>query len=412
MVNEHLLILDVGNNKRAAEPTLSSSEHMNAAQESRTQTNENAKHFIRENSSKRTEHNVGEQEAENLGFSRSPQFDSIFLDDSKQKKGYLNSLKKRLTFSNPPKNSDTDTFLCELSAQFDAKMNLLDNITIPDDDVKEHGFGEKWSYFTKEENEAMLTEATNHSLLSMTVTSQNACHVSPAKQIANFQEFDDHKTTKNDSVVTPQTQDLDRHHDASCPIEQEVALSPTSSAANGRFRDEPQTKNPGSQQVRRRRRRNPAANQSKSKPSGEINGSSRRTSDPLPTFGLSEENKHDEVIYDVPKPVALSQPRRAHVNTEKRTRRLRANRRQEILNKRNSTELQMQVSPEIDSINSVQNVKLRSSSPVEQASFFDRAKVSDLIYAYLVCCTVLYDISTVVFFYAPFCDFMHALNVN
>uniref|UniRef100_H2XNJ8 Delphilin n=1 Tax=Ciona intestinalis TaxID=7719 RepID=H2XNJ8_CIOIN len=55
-------------------------------------------------------------------------------DELRQKKGYLSSIKKRLTFSRPPKNTDTDTFLTELSAQFDEAMNLIDDIVLPEEE--------------------------------------------------------------------------------------------------------------------------------------------------------------------------------------------------------------------------------------------------------------------------------------
>uniref|UniRef100_H2Y8Z3 Uncharacterized protein n=1 Tax=Ciona savignyi TaxID=51511 RepID=H2Y8Z3_CIOSA len=79
-------------------------------------------------------------------------------DELRQKKGYLSSIKKRLTFSRPPKNTDTDTFLNELSAQFDEAMNLIDDIELSEEDEKIK-YGEKWSYVPKNELETTRQEA-------------------------------------------------------------------------------------------------------------------------------------------------------------------------------------------------------------------------------------------------------------
>lgn len=58
-----------------------------------------------------------------------------------------NNLTRRLTFSRPPKNADTETFLNELYAQFDKDMNLLGDLDLDFESATEPSkFGSKWSY--------------------------------------------------------------------------------------------------------------------------------------------------------------------------------------------------------------------------------------------------------------------------
>ena len=316
------------------------------------------------------------------GFCRSPEFDSTFLDDSKQKKNYLNALKKRLTFSNPPKNSDTDTFLCEISAQFDAEMNLLDDIEIAEDDSKDHKFGEKWSYLPKPEHNRSATEPSvlNDPLLEA-VKELDSYHMNITSGFrANHKAFD--QSDKNQFLRDP----IPEADDAP-PFPTNLGnISPPSATSASQLTNLPQeaqhTRPNREERVRRRRRRNPDTASKKSEtarqstPQEEI--PSRRLSVPLQVLLQSDESarQDDAVIYDVPKPATTVAPlRRPHVNVEKRTRRSRANRRNEK-SKRNSTELRMHVWNENDFANPTDGVKMRSSSPVDQATFFDRAKVS------------------------------------
>ncbi|CAK8685246.1 unnamed protein product [Clavelina lepadiformis] len=277
-------------------------------------------------------------------------------DDSlKHTRSYLNSLKKRLTFSRPPKTNDTDTFLCELSAQFDKEMNLLDDIEIVEEEDKtEFKFGEKWSYLPKND--------------------QSISTSSRAIQQASLDEFiqntESNQTANN--VTNPEKPPLIESRSSPNVVLQQGQEKPSGN------RDS---------RVRRRRRRNLGNNninngvEGQSQTTAQEDMTSRRTSLPasaLNFLSCAEQPvcyEDDKVIYDVPKPTATQ--RRAHVNVEKRSRRSRANRSMSTAAKRNSSEIRMHVWTENDlsSANSVDYpVKMRSSSPTDQVSFFDRAK--------------------------------------
>ena len=271
-------------------------------------------------------------------------FNDFSFDDSK-KKGYLSSLKKKLTFSRPPKNADTDTFLNELSAQFDEEMHLVDDLQIDEEDeANKIKYGEKWSYTPSQET-TNETQETNPS------------------QKSNQEELSGLPTSLP-------------------PPEESVAPSPLPEQQPSE-----ETATVDRQRVRRRRRR---VQNNDVKPRAETTMSVyqpdiviepvKRISDPLIEQRLmaSQTPKEEEVVYDVPKPVTTQ--RRAHINVERR-RRTRASRNAATASKRNSTELRMhvwmqnenQLVPELNSI--TESVKLRSHSPTEQTSFLDRAKV-------------------------------------
>nr|XP_039255613.1 uncharacterized protein LOC120332437 [Styela clava]XP_039255614.1 uncharacterized protein LOC120332437 [Styela clava] len=79
--------------------------------------------------------------------------DSFFMgnDSPVLENGFFGrNSKKRLTFSRPPKNSDTEAFLTELSAQFDDDLNILDDLAKAlqqQADASAHpNFGSKWTY--------------------------------------------------------------------------------------------------------------------------------------------------------------------------------------------------------------------------------------------------------------------------
>ena len=308
-----------------------------------------------------------------LHSSRSPDFDSIFLDDSKHKKGYLNALKKKLTFSNPPKSSDTDTFLCELSTQFDAEMNLIDDIQIVDKEPSNFNFGEKWSYVPN--SQVVADEPTSHEVSDDISLIQNQTVQSHSEQETSCEQstfYSPAPVSFEEDITPPFPTNLSDFAPAN-PVFSTVAEST----------NEAKTENPNrSERVRRRRRRDDRASKKRSESTAspaQDDSALRRKSCPFPALPLeisSSPVPENEVIYDVPKPAVATQPRRAHVNVEKRTRRSRANRRNATTNKRNSTELRMHVWTEED-LNSEPSdpVRLRSSSPTEQSSFFERAKV-------------------------------------
>nr|XP_004225831.2 delphilin-like [Ciona intestinalis] len=252
-------------------------------------------------------------------------------DELRQKKGYLSSIKKRLTFSRPPKNTDTDTFLTELSAQFDEAMNLIDDIVLPEEEetIK---YGEKWSYLPKAEPEPEL------------------------------------ESTKQEAPVVT-TEEI-----VSLPEPSPVAEPVSGQRSTDRER------------VRRRRRRGTESSVSKI----DDMSSPPTQSPPIPNFPVpvaAQTSQQEEVIYDVPRPVVTQTQtmRRPHINVERRSRRSRANRPLSMSAKRNSAEVRMHVWTESDinigkyeldppTKNDEGRVTLRSTSPVENTSFFDRAK--------------------------------------
>ena len=340
-------------------------------------------------SEKKTERTNFQRDVNSRLSCRSPGFDAIFLDDSKQKKSYLSALKKKLSFTSTPKATDTDTFLCELSAQFDSEMNLLDDIQIPDEEHNaQPKYGEKWSYLpNKSEPEADVTEnpasVTNiDDVINEKMSMQEQNGSTPNVIVQNSKDKKDaipasNGSFNNDELDTPPFPvNLDnlpaKNRSTSLRIPQET------SDIEGPNRTE---------RVRRRRRRNAEniakRHQIRSEIPEEQDSALQRVTDsfssiPQPSNETNLPNHYqDEIIYDIPKPTHQTQ-RRAHVNVEKRSRRTRANRKAATLNKRNSTELRMHVWNENDLLepNKPEGaVKLRSSSPVDQVSFFDKAKV-------------------------------------
>ena len=325
-------------------------------------------------------------EVQKSGFSRSPEFEGIFLDRSKQKKSYFKTPFKM----RPSKPTDTDTFLSEISTQVDPDLNvLLDDLVIADDDVKKDlKFGEKWSYLPKPENDKSPITSISEDPLMEAVKALDPHGAGNSEYQEEFLKESKNRSQYNNFIRDPISEE---DHDVVPPFPTDLESITTGSASFTNAAANPQelktsTKEETNREerVRRRRRRNadPASKQNET-PSRRTEAekiSARRLSVPLQLLQNDADStrQDDAVIYDVPKPATTVAPqRRAHVNIEKRSRRSRANnRRNASLNKRNSTELRMHVWNENDLADPTDGVKLRSSSPVEQGTFYDRAKVS------------------------------------
>uniref|UniRef100_F6TJS8 Uncharacterized protein n=1 Tax=Ciona intestinalis TaxID=7719 RepID=F6TJS8_CIOIN len=121
-------------------------------------------------------------------------------DELRQKKGYLSSIKKRLTFSRPPKNTDTDTFLTELSAQFDEAMNLIDDIVLPEEEetIK---YGEKWSYLPKAEPEPELESTKRGTESSVSKIDDMSSPPTQSPPIPNFPVPVAAQTSQQEEVI-------------------------------------------------------------------------------------------------------------------------------------------------------------------------------------------------------------------
>lgn len=359
-------------NKRAERNSLSASNRKTSVTDGNAANNDSAfeSNFRRDSSSQQS--------------CRSPRFDAIFLDDSKQKKNYLSALKKKLPFSSTPKVSDTDTFLCELSAQFDSEMNLLDDIQIFDDELgAQTKFGEKWSYLPKPSPEPVptntsecVTNVDDYINRKLSIKDENNHDNAPRKLNYRRDEIQDPDPTfvNEETEVPPFPVNLDslpssggRSMSMRLPDEINDAEIPVRS-----------------ERVRRRRRRNPDNIAKRHQIRSEIpevqDSALQRITESFECAQIPENRtpnyQQDEIIYDIPKPTTLQTQRRSHINIEKRTRRSRANRKATTKNKRNSTELRMHVWNENDLLGSEEGVKLRSPSPVDQVSFFDKARVS------------------------------------
>lgn len=300
------------------------------------------------------------------------------INKEHRRKGVFSSIRKKFTSKKSTKNNDTETFLDELSAQFDNELNLLDDIDLSalDDKANDSNkYGTKWSYLSNENESKDQTDSTmiNNNVISKDETPPFP--VSPGKQ-----------SPENDFLFN--------------------SVAQNSTGIGNQQRDRQLDWEKGRRERRRNRKNH---EQLANKYSDEVNTPGYRHSycennkasnreNYLNSINSMQENKYEDgPIYDVPKvPIstttsrlaqyrqealrALSSPNEPEMDgyTSLRTRRrpMRHSKSSDGFSKSKNRLSSYELSNEAISENRSKN----NSSPTEQTNFFDKAKVSVCLY--------------------------------